>query len=70
MQVLVTLGTKIMTSFDLQNNHTQVGLKTQLLVRGILITYPSVTDDEAGTVVWNWTITWNETASLPDNTKG
>ena len=35
MQVLVILGTKIMTSFG-QNNHTQVGLKTQLLLLGTL----------------------------------
>ena len=48
MQVLVILGTKIMTSFG-QNNHTQVGQKTQQLLRmGLTITYPSVTDDGQG----------------------
>ena len=34
------------------------------------ITYPSVTDDGADPVVWNWSITWNETAYQADNTKG
>ena len=34
------------------------------------ITYPSVTDDGADPVVWNWYITWNETAYQADNTKG
>jgi hypothetical protein len=34
------------------------------------ITYPSVTDDGADPVVWNWDITWNETAYQADNTKG
>jgi hypothetical protein len=34
------------------------------------ITSPSVTDDGADPVVWNWTITWNETAHQADNTKG
>jgi len=34
------------------------------------ITYPSVTDDGADPVVWNWSISWNETAYQADNTKG
>jgi hypothetical protein len=34
------------------------------------ITYPSVTNDGADPVVWNWNITWNETAYQADNTKG
>jgi hypothetical protein len=34
------------------------------------ITYPSVTDDDADPVVWQWNITWNETAYQADNTKG
>jgi hypothetical protein len=34
------------------------------------ITYPSVIDDGADPVVWNWSITWNETAYQADNTKG
>jgi len=34
------------------------------------ITYPSVTDDGADPVVWNWQITWNETAYQANNTKG
>jgi hypothetical protein len=34
------------------------------------ITYPSVTNDGADPVVWNWSITWNETAYQADNTKG
>ena len=34
------------------------------------ITYPSTTDDGADPVVWNWSITWNETAYQADNTKG
>ena len=34
------------------------------------ITYPSVTDDGADPVIWDWTITWNETAYQADNTKG
>ena len=34
------------------------------------ITYPSVTDDGADPVVWNWFISWNETAYQANNTKG
>jgi len=34
------------------------------------ITYPSITNDGADPVVWNWSITWNETAYQADNTKG
>jgi len=34
------------------------------------ITYPSVTNDGADPVVWNWSISWNETAYQADNTKG
>jgi hypothetical protein len=34
------------------------------------ITYPSTTDDGADPVVWNWSISWNETAYQADNTKG
>ena len=34
------------------------------------ITYPSVTNDGADPVVWNWFISWNETAYQADNTKG
>ena len=34
------------------------------------ITYPSVTDDGADPVVWDWSISWNETAYQADNTKG
>ena len=34
------------------------------------ITYPSVTDDGADPVVWQWSISWNETAYQADNTKG
>ena len=34
------------------------------------ITYPSVTDDGADPVVYNWSISWNETAYQADNTKG
>ncbi len=34
------------------------------------ITYPTITDDAADPVVWNWSITWNETAYQADNTKG
>ena len=34
------------------------------------ITYPSVTDDGADPVVYNWSITWDETAYQADNTKG
>jgi len=34
------------------------------------ITYPSVTDDGADPVVWNWQIAWNETAYQADNSKG
>ena len=34
------------------------------------ITHPSVTDDGADPVVWEWNISWNETAYQADNTKG
>ena len=34
------------------------------------ITYPTITDDAANPVVWEWSITWNETAHQADNTKG
>jgi hypothetical protein len=34
------------------------------------ITYPSVTNDGADPVVWNYNITWNETLYQSDNTKG
>ena len=34
------------------------------------ITYPSVTNDGADPVVWEWNISWNETAYQADNTKG
>ena len=34
------------------------------------ITYPTITDDAEDPVVWNWSITWNETAYQADNTKG
>ena len=34
------------------------------------ITYPSVTNDGADPVVWNWEISQNETAYQADNTKG
>jgi hypothetical protein len=34
------------------------------------ITYPSVTDDGADPVVWQWNITWDEAAYQADNTKG
>ena len=34
------------------------------------ITYPSVTTDGADPVVWDWAITWNETAYQADNSKG
>ena len=34
------------------------------------ITYPSVTDDGADPVVWNYNISWNETLYQSDNTKG
>ena len=34
------------------------------------ITYPSVTNDGADPVVWNWPITWDEAAYQADNTKG
>ena len=34
------------------------------------ITYPSVTNDGADPVVWEWKISWNETAYQADNTKG
>jgi len=34
------------------------------------ITYPSTTNDGADPVVWEWTISWNETAYQADNTKG
>ena len=34
------------------------------------ITYPSVTDDGADPVVYNWSISWDETAYQADNTKG
>ena len=34
------------------------------------ITYPSVTNDGADPVVWEYQITWNETAYQADNTKG
>ena len=34
------------------------------------ITYPSVTNDGADPVVWEWSISWNETAYQADNTKG
>jgi hypothetical protein len=34
------------------------------------ITYPSVTNDGADPVVWNWAISWNENAYQVDNTKG
>jgi hypothetical protein len=34
------------------------------------ITYPSVKDDGADPVVWNYNISWNETLYQSDNTKG
>ena len=34
------------------------------------ITYPSVTNDGADPVVWDWEIVWNETAYQADNSKG
>jgi hypothetical protein len=34
------------------------------------ITYPSITNDGADPVVWNYNITWDETAYQADNTKG
>ena len=34
------------------------------------INYPSVTDDGADPVVWNYQIHWNESAYQADNTKG
>ena len=34
------------------------------------ITYPSVTNDGADPVVWEYQITWNETLYQSDNTKG
>jgi len=34
------------------------------------ITYPSVTNDGADPVVWEWRIQWNETAHQADNSKG
>ena len=34
------------------------------------ITAPSVTDDGADPVVWNWQITWNESAYQGNNSKG
>ena len=34
------------------------------------ITYPSVTNDGADPVVWEWRISWNETAYQADNSKG
>lgn len=34
------------------------------------ITYPSVTNDGADPVVWNYNISWNETLYQSDNTKG
>ena len=34
------------------------------------ITYPSTTNDGADPVVWEWAISWNETAYQADNTKG
>ena len=34
------------------------------------ITFPSVTNDGADPVVWQWQIDWNETAYQADNTKG
>ena len=34
------------------------------------ITYPSVVDDGADPVVWNYQISWNESAYQADNTKG
>jgi hypothetical protein len=34
------------------------------------ITYPSVTNDGADPVVWNWNIEWDESAYQADNSKG
>ena len=34
------------------------------------ITYPSVTDDGQGPVVWTYDIVWNEAGYQADNTKG
>ena len=34
------------------------------------ITYPSVTNDGADPVVWEWSIVWNETAYQANNSKG
>ena len=34
------------------------------------ITYPSVTNDGADPVVWNWDIEWDESAYQSDNSKG
>ena len=34
------------------------------------IAYPSVTDDGADPVVWEWDIAWNEAAYQADNSKG
>ena len=34
------------------------------------ITFPSVTNDGADPVVWEWQINWDETAYQADNTKG
>ena len=34
------------------------------------IAYPSVTNDGADPVVWEWNISWNESAYQADNSKG
>ena len=59
-----------MCSSDLKKPHASWTKNTSTASWDAPITYPSVTDDGADPVVWNWYISWNETAYQADNTKG
>ena len=68
MQVLVTLGTKIMKSFGAQPHASWT--KNTSTASWDSITYPSVIDDGQDPVVFTYDITWNEAGYQADNTKG